>query len=166
MQTRVARYHNIFGPEGTWRGGKEKAPAAIARKVAEAPFNGSMEIWGDGEQNTVNYYYIDECIEGTLRLTRSSFEGPVNIGSDEMVSINKLASIIMGIANKSLRINHIPGPLGVRGRNSHNELIYKKLGWCPSLPLKVGLALLYPWVEEQVAKARGSSIASLERMVA
>ncbi|MGC2395572.1 MAG: NAD-dependent epimerase/dehydratase family protein, partial [Rhodomicrobium sp.] len=114
MQTRVARYHNIFGPEGTWQGGKEKAPAAIARKVAEAPFDGSIEMWGDGEQ-TRSFLYIDECIEGTLRLTRSSFEGPVNIGSDEMVSINKLASLVMEVANKSLRINHIPGPLGVRG---------------------------------------------------
>lgn len=113
MQTRVARYHNIFGPEGTWQGGKEKAPAAIARKVAEAPFDGSIEMWGDGEQ-TRSFLYIDECIEGTLRLTRSSFEGPVNIGSDEMVSINKLASLVMEVANKSLRINHIPGPLGVR----------------------------------------------------
>ena len=132
MQTRVARYHNIFGPEGTWQGGKEKAPAAIARKVAEAPFDGSIEMWGDGEQ-TRSFLYIDECIEGTLRLTRSSFEGPVNIGSDEMVSINKLASLVMEVANKSLRINHIPGPLGVRGRNSHNELIGKKLGWRPQL---------------------------------
>ena len=133
MQTRVARYHNIFGPEGTWRGGKEKAPAAMARKVAEASFSGSIEMWGDGEQ-TRSFLYIDECIEGTLRLTCSSFEGPVNIGSDEMVSINKLASMLMEIANKPLRINHIPGPLGVRGRNSHNELIYSNSdGGRPSL---------------------------------
>jgi nucleoside-diphosphate-sugar epimerase len=165
MQTRVARYHNIFGPEGTWRGGREKAPAALARKVAEASIDGSIEIWGDGEQ-TRSFLYIDECIEGTLRLTRSSFEGPVNIGSDEMLSINKLASVIMEVANKSLRINHIPGPLGVRGRNSHNELIYKKLGWRPRLPLKTGLAHLYPWIEEQVAKARQSNTVSLERMAA
>ena len=165
MQTRVARYHNIFGPEGTWRGGKEKAPAAIARKVAEASSDGCIEMWGDGEQ-TRSFLYIDECIEGTLRLTRSSFEGPVNIGSDEMVSINKLASLMMEVANKSLRINHIPGPLGVRGRNSHNELIGKKLGWRPRLPLKTGLANLYPWIEEQVAKARGSNTASLERIAA
>ena len=165
MQTRVARYHNIFGPEGTWRGGKEKAPAAIARKVAEASFNGTMEMWGDGEQ-TRSFLYIDECVEGTLRLTRSTFEGPVNIGSDEMVSINKLASMIMEIGNKPLRINHIPGPLGVRGRNSHNELISKELGWRPTQPLKTGLALLYPWVEEQVAKVRGSNITPLKRMVA
>ena len=165
MQTRVARYHNIFGPEGTWQGGKEKAPAAIARKVAEASFDGSIEIWGDGEQ-TRSFLYIDECIEGTLRLTRSSFEGPVNIGSDEMVSINKLASLVMEVANKSLRINHIPGPLGVRGRNSHNELIGKKLGWRPKLPLKTGLANLYPWIEEQVAKGRRSNTASLERIAA
>jgi nucleoside-diphosphate-sugar epimerase len=165
MQTRVARYHNIFGPEGTWQGGKEKAPAAIARKVAEAPFDGSIEMWGDGEQ-TRSFLYIDECIEGTLRLTRSSFEGPVNIGSDEMVSINKLASLVMEVANKSLRINHIPGPLGVRGRNSHNELIYKKLGWRPKLALKTGLAHLYPWIEEQVAKGRRSNTVSLERIAA
>ncbi|MGA9266983.1 MAG: NAD-dependent epimerase/dehydratase family protein, partial [Rhodomicrobium sp.] len=163
MQTRVARYHNIFGPEGTWQGGKEKAPAAIARKVAEAPFDGSIEMWGDGEQ-TRSFLYIDECIEGTLRLTRSSFEGPVNIGSDEMVSINKLASLVMEVANKSLHINHIPGPLGVRGRNSHNELIGKKLGWRPQQPLKTGLARLYPWIEEQVAKGSRSNTVSLERI--
>jgi nucleoside-diphosphate-sugar epimerase len=165
MQTRAARYHNIFGPEGTWGGGKEKALAAIARKVAEASFDGSIEIWGDGEQ-TRSFLYIDECIEGTIRVTRSSFEGPVNIGSDEMVSINKLASAIMEVANKSLRINHIPGPLGVRGRNSHNELIYKRLGWRPRLPLKTGLAHLYPWIEEQVTKARRTNTVSLERMAA
>ena len=165
MQTRVARYHNIFGPEGTWRGGKEKAPAAIARKVAEAPFDGSIEMWGDGEQ-TRSFLYIDECIEGTLRLTRSSFEGPVNIGSDEMVSINKLASLVMEVANKPLHINHIPGPLGVRGRNSHNELIGKKLGWRPQQPLKTGLARLYPWIEEQVAKGRRSNSVSLQRIAA
>ncbi|MGB9166359.1 MAG: NAD-dependent epimerase/dehydratase family protein [Rhodomicrobium sp.] len=165
MQTRVARYHNIFGPEGTWQGGKEKAPAAIARKVAEASFDGSIEMWGDGEQ-TRSFLYIDECIEGTLRLTRSSFEGPVNIGSDEMVSINKLASLVMEVANKSLHINHIPGPLGVRGRNSHNELIGKKLGWRPQQPLKTGLARLYPWIEEQVAKGRRSNTVSLERIAA
>ena len=158
MQNRVGRYHNIFGPEGTWQGGKEKAPAALARKVAEAPVNGSIEIWGDGEQ-TRSFLYISECIEGTIRLTRSSFEGPVNIGSEEMVSINKLALMIMDIANKSLRVNHIPGPLGVRGRNSHNELIHRELGWRPSQPLKAGLAQLYPWIEAQVARERDRNAA-------
>ena len=120
MQCRVARYHNIFGPEGTWDGGREKAPAALCRKVAQAPDDGTIVIWGDGEQ-TRSFLYVDECIEGTLRLTRSNFSGPVNIGSEEMVSINELARTIMDIAGKTLSVKHIPGPLGVRGRNSDNE---------------------------------------------
>ena len=130
MQCRVARYHNIFGPEGTWDGGREKAPAALCRKVAQAADGGTIVVWGDGEQ-TRSFLYVDECIEGTLRLTRSSFSGPVNIGSEEMVSINQLAGMIMDIAGKTLSLKHIPGPLGVRGRNSHNELIGKMLGWKP-----------------------------------
>src|SRR5690606_10249712 len=122
MEVRIARYHNIFGPEGTWTGGREKAPAAICRKVAEAPDGGEIEIWGDGEQ-TRSFLYIDECIEGTLRLMRSDFTGPVNIGSEEMVTINQLARMIMEIAGKRLTIRHVPGPQGVRGRNSDNRLI-------------------------------------------
>lgn len=164
MQNRIARYHNIFGPEGTWQGGKEKAPAALSRKVAEAPNGGSIEIWGDGQQ-TRSFLYIDECLEGTIRLTRSSFEGPVNIGSDEMVSINGLALMIMEIAGKKLRIENIPGPLGVRGRNSHNELIHKMLDWKPSLSLREGLEKLYPWIDNQVARAAGSNIRPLQKTV-
>jgi nucleoside-diphosphate-sugar epimerase len=156
MQTRVARYHNIFGPQGTWTGGKEKAPAAVCRKVAEARSGGAIEIWGDGEQ-TRSFLYVDECLEGTLRLTRSTFAGPVNIGSEEMVSINQLAKLIMEIAGKRLAIEHIPGPLGVRGRNSHNQLIQKMLGWKPSQSLRKGLEKLYPWIEEQVSASRGSN---------
>src|SRR2546430_6106174 len=128
MDVRIARYHNIFGPEGSWNDGREKAPAAVCRKVAMAPNGGEIEIWGDGEQ-TRSFLYIDECLEGTLRLTRSTFAGPVNIGSEEMVSINQLAKLVMEIAGKRLAIKHIPGPLGVRGRNSHNQLIQKMLDW-------------------------------------
>lgn len=149
LQIRIARFHNIFGPEGTWRGGKEKAPAALCRKVAEAGDGGSIEMWGDGEQ-TRSFLYIDECIEAVRRLVESDFTGPVNIGSEEMVTINELAMMIMGIADKKLSINHIPGPLGVRGRNSDNRLIKEKLGWAPSMPLKDGLQKTYVWVEAQV----------------
>lgn len=156
MQCHIARFHNIFGPEGTWTGGKEKAPAAMCRKVAEAAAGTSMEMWGDGEQ-TRSFLYIDECIEATARLTRSSFEGPVNIGSEEMVTINKLATMVMDIAGKKLDIDHIPGPLGVRGRNSHNELIAEKLDWKPSQSLLAGLEKTYGWVEQQVALARGKN---------
>jgi nucleoside-diphosphate-sugar epimerase len=157
MQCRVARYHNIFGPEGTWDGGREKAPAALCRKVAQAPNNGTIVMWGDGEQ-TRSFLYVDECIDGTLRLTRSDFPGPVNIGSDEMVSINDLARMIMEIAGKHLSVKHIPGPLGVRGRNSHNELISKMLGWRPGRGLKEGLEITYRWIETQVKQTRGSNI--------
>ncbi|MDP9130182.1 MAG: NAD-dependent epimerase/dehydratase family protein [Candidatus Binatota bacterium] len=156
MQNRVARYHNIFGPEGTWRDGREKAPAALCRKVAEARDGGSIQVWGDGLQ-TRSFLYIDECIEGTIRLARSPFEGPFNIGSDEMVSINELAAGIIEIAGKRLEIENIPGPLGVRGRNSHNELIDKMIGWKPAMPLRKGLELLYPWVEAQVRQAAQSN---------
>lgn len=158
MQCRVARYHNIFGPEGTWDGGKEKAPAALCRKVAQAADGGAISIWGDGEQ-TRSFLHVDECIEGTLRLTRSSFSGPVNIGSEEMVSINQLAASIMDIAGKTLKVEHIPGPLGVRGRNSHNELIEKMLGWKPNQPLKDGLETTYQWIETQVKRAEGRNAA-------
>ena len=149
MEVRIARYHNIFGPEGSWRDGREKAPAAICRKVAEAPDGGEIEIWGDGRQ-TRSFLYIDECLEGTLRLTRSDWTGPVNIGSDEMVSIDQLAKMVMDIAGKELSMKHIPGPLGVRGRNSDNRLISEKLGWRPSRPLRHGLEKTYAWIEEQV----------------
>lgn len=150
MEVRVARFHNIFGPEGTWTGGREKAPAAICRKVAEALQGGFIEIWGDGKQ-TRSFLYIDECLEGIRRMMDSGFMGPVNIGSDEMVSINRLAEIAMKVSGKQLTIQHIPGPLGVRGRNSDNRLIREKLGWAPEQPLETGIAQTYQWVSEQAA---------------
>ena len=153
METRIGRYHNIFGPDGTWTGGREKSPAALCRKIAEAKDGGQIEMWGDGKQ-TRSFLYIDECLEGSLRLMRSSWTGPVNIGSEEMVTINQLAEIIMKIAGKKLRIKHIPGPLGVRGRNSDNRLIRSKLRWAPSMPLKKGLAITYAWIKDQVEKTR------------
>ena len=154
FECRVARYHNIFGPEGTWTGGKEKAPAAVCRKVAEAKAGGSIEIWGDGQQ-TRSFLYVDECVEGTQRLLRSSFAGPVNIGSEEMITIDDLAQMVMAVAGKRLDIVHIPGPLGVRGRNSHNALIEEKLGWRPTLSLRQGIEKTYPWIDAQVVRARG-----------
>lgn len=149
MEVRVARYHNIFGPLGTWTGGREKAPAAICRKVAEARDGDAIEIWGDGEQ-TRSFLFIDECIEGTLRLMRSNFLGPVNIGSEEMVTINQLADMASIIAGKTVRKRHIPGPTGVRGRNSDNQLIRRVLGWEPSQPLVAGLERTYQWIDRQV----------------
>jgi GDP-D-mannose 3',5'-epimerase len=151
MINRVARYHNIFGPEGTWTGGKEKAPAAVCRKVATAKSGDAIEIWGDGMQ-TRSFLYIDECVEGTLRLTRSGFEGPVNVGSDEMVTINQLVDLVSDIAGKNIEKNHIPGPLGVRGRNSDNRLIEEKLSWRPSQSLREGLEQTYEWIERQVMR--------------
>lgn len=157
MECRVARYHNIFGPEGSWVGGREKAPAALCRKVAEAESGGAIEIWGDGLQ-TRSFLFVDECLEATLRLTRcETFAGPVNIGSEEMVSINELARITMRVADKNLEIRNIPGPQGVRGRNSHNDLIREKLGWEPSLTLEQGLARTYPWIARQAELARGKN---------
>ncbi len=151
VQVRIARFHNIFGIEGSWTGGKEKAPAAMCRKVAEAPLGGEIEIWGDGKQ-TRSFLYVDECLEGVRRLMESDFTGPVNIGSEEMVTINHLAEMVMSIANKKLTIRHIPGPLGVRGRNSDNKLIREKLGWEPSRSLRQGLETTYKWIAAQVAK--------------
>jgi GDP-D-mannose 3',5'-epimerase len=152
IQVRVARFHNIFGPEGCWQGGREKAPAAVCRKVAEAPEGGEIEIWGDGKQ-TRSFLYIDECLNGVRRLMESDFAGPVNIGSEEMVTINQLAALVMKIAGKRLSIRHIPGPLGVRGRNSDNRLIQEKLGWRPSRPLAEGMEKTYSWVAQQLAKS-------------
>jgi GDP-D-mannose 3', 5'-epimerase len=148
---RVARYHNIFGPQGTWDGGKEKAPAAVCRKVAQAKSGDAIEIWGDGLQ-TRSFLYVDECLEGTLRLTRSDWEGPVNIGSDEMVTINQLVDYVADIAGKKIEKNHIPGPTGVRGRNSDNTLIRERLGWAPSESLRAGLEKTYEWIEWQVRR--------------
>lgn len=149
MNVHIARFHNIFGPEGSWNNGKEKSPAAICRKVAQAKNGGSIEMWGDGKQ-TRSYLYIDECLEGVRRLMKSDFPGPVNIGSEEMVSINELARMVMDIAHKKVSIVHVPGPLGVRGRSSDNRLIRKKLGWAPSSKLVDGLTRTYAWIEEQV----------------
>lgn len=149
MRCRIARLHNIFGPEGTWRGGREKAPAAICRKVAETSNPGSIEIWGDGNQ-TRSFLYIDECLEGMLRLMSSSFLGPVNIGSDELLTINQLARMASDLSGKRIEIAHVTGPTGVRGRNSDNRLIENRLGWRPSRKFIDGLALTYAWIEDQV----------------
>jgi GDP-D-mannose 3',5'-epimerase len=153
LSIRIARFHNIFGPEGSWRGGREKAPAAVCRKVAEAPEGGEIEIWGDGQQ-TRSFLFIDECIEGVRRLMASDFTGPVNIGSDEMISIDNLVRMVAEIAGKSIHIRHIPGPTGVRGRNSENTLIQAKLQWRPSLPLREGMATTYRLIEQQVAQQK------------
>jgi len=152
VEVRIARFHNIFGPFGTWQGGREKAPAALCRKVAEAPDGGEIEIWGDGQQ-TRSFLYVDECVEAVRRLMESDFTGPVNIGSEEMVTINRLAEMIMELAGKKLSIRHVPGPLGVRGRNSDNHLIRERLGWEPQSPLREGLVKTYSWISRQVESA-------------
>jgi nucleoside-diphosphate-sugar epimerase len=151
MHNHVARYHNIFGPEGTWDGGKEKAPAAICRKVAMAKSGSQIEIWGDGEQ-TRSFLYVDECIEGTVRLMRSDSAGPLNIGSSEMVTINQLVDFVADIAGKRIEKKHISGPTGVRGRNSDNRLINDTLVWQPSQTLYAGLEKTYRWIAEQVSR--------------
>ncbi len=148
IPVRIARYHNIFGPQGTWEGGREKAPAAICRKVAEANDGDSIEVWGDGEQ-TRSFLLVDECVEATYRLMQSDFMGPVNIGSEEMVSINQLVDTAALVAGKTIKKNHIDGPLGVRGRNSNNDLIREKLGWDYSLTLEEGIRRTYNWIKEQ-----------------
>lgn len=149
VDVHIARFHNIFGPEGSWNNGREKSPAAICRKVAEAKNGGSIEIWGDGKQ-TRSYLYIDECLEGVRRLMKSTFSGPVNIGSEEMISIDNLAKMVMKIAGKKLSIKHAKGPLGVRGRSSDNRLIRKKLSWEPSSSLVDGIQKTYEWISHQV----------------
>jgi GDP-D-mannose 3', 5'-epimerase len=153
LEVRIARFHNIFGEEGTWIGGREKAPAAICRKVAEAKDGGEIEIWGDGKQ-TRTFLYIEECLDGVLRLTRSDWTGPVNIGSEEMVTINELAALATRIASKDLIVRHIPGPQGVRGRRSDSTLLFKNLQWKPSQPLEDGLRRTYAWIAEQVQLRR------------
>ena len=149
IPVRIARYHNIFGPQGTWQGGREKAPAAICRKVAEANDGDSIDVWGDGEQ-TRSFLLVDECVEATYRLMQSDFMGPVNIGSEEMVTINQLVDTAAKVAGKTIHKNHIDGPLGVRGRNSNNDLIREKLGWDYSLTLEEGIRKTYNWIKEQV----------------
>ena len=151
IPVRIARYHNIFGPEGTWQGGREKAPAAICRKVAYAGNTDTIEVWGDGEQ-TRSFLYIDECIEATRRLMDSDFLGPVNIGSEEMVTINQLVDTAAKVAGKKISKNHIDGPLGVRGRNSNNDLIREKLGWDYEQSLEEGIRKTYEWIKWQVLK--------------
>jgi len=149
VPVRIARYHNIFGPEGTWTGGREKAPAAICRKVAELPKGGgSIEVWGDGLQ-TRSFLFVDECVEATYRLVQSDFTGPVNIGSEEMVSINGLVDIAAKVAGKDVEKNHIEGPLGVRGRNSNNDLIKEKLDWNYTMTLEEGIKKTYDWINEE-----------------
>jgi nucleoside-diphosphate-sugar epimerase len=154
LQCRIARYHNIFGPEGTWTGGKEKAPAAMCRKIASAPSGSEIEVWGDGLQ-TRSFLYIDDCIDATLRLMRSGFAGPVNIGSEEMVTINGLAKTIAEIAGKTIHLRHVSGPQGVRGRNSDNRLIGDRLSWSPRWSLRGGLIPTYRWIEQRVARNHG-----------
>jgi nucleoside-diphosphate-sugar epimerase len=149
LNIRIARFHNIFGPYGTYKGGKEKAPAAMCRKVVEMLEGGEIEVWGDGQQ-TRSFLYIDECVEGVLRLMRSDFEGPVNIGSEEMVTINELAQQAINISGKQINIKNVPGPTGVRGRNSDNKLIQEKLGWSPNYPLHKGLTETYQWISKQI----------------
>jgi GDP-D-mannose 3', 5'-epimerase len=148
ITVKVARFHNIFGPQGTWKGGKEKAPAAICRKVIEVEDGGTIEIWGDGKQ-TRSFLYVDECVEGICRLMNSEFSGPVNIGSEEMISINDFAKMIVEISGKSVTIKNIKGPEGVRGRNSDNTMIQEKLGWKPSKSLKEGILATYHWINAQ-----------------
>jgi nucleoside-diphosphate-sugar epimerase len=157
IQVRIARFHNIFGPEGTWEGGKEKAPAAMCRKVAEAPDGGVIEVWGDGKQ-TRSFLYIDECLEAVTRLMKSDFSGPLNVGSEEMISINDFAKMVIGISGKKISIKNISGPTGVRGRNSDNKLIKEKLGWAPDEPLKKGMELTYQWIAAQVKSKKNKSI--------
>lgn len=151
VQTRVARLHNVFGPLGSWTGGREKAPAAICRKVAEAKLAGdfSIDVWGDGEQ-TRSFCYVDDCVEGTLRLMRSDHPEPTNLGSDRLISINDLVALVQEIAGTNLKVKHVPGPLGVRGRNSDNTLLRERTGWEPTTTLEDGMAKTYAWVYDQV----------------
>jgi len=155
IQCRVARFHNIYGPEGTWKGGREKAPAAFCRKVLCS--DKIFEMWGDGKQ-TRSFCLVDDCVEGILRLMRSDYCEPLNIGSDEMVSMNEMVSVICSFQNKSLKINHIPGPEGVRGRNSDNTLIKKVLGWAPPTNLKDGLRKLYFWLIDELEKEKKKGV--------
>jgi nucleoside-diphosphate-sugar epimerase len=159
VAVRIARFHNIFGPEGTWEGGREKAPAAVCRKVAETDEGGEIEIWGDGEQ-TRSFLYVDDCLDGVRTLMESDQTGPFNIGSEEMLTINDLAHRAMKIAGKQLRLKHIKGPLGVRGRRSDNRLVKASIGWEPAHDLQPGLESTYHWIAEQVALKNGVSLAA------
>ncbi len=156
LNVRIARFHNIYGPEGAWNNGKEKAPAAICRKVAEAPNNGEVEVWGDGKQ-TRSFLYIDDCLDAIQELVSSDFVGPVNIGSEQMISINDFVEMVADISVKTVSINNIDGPTGVRGRSSDNRLIKKKLGWEPKIDLKTGIGYTYTWVKQQVELAKSKA---------
>lgn len=149
IDARIGRFHNIFGPEGTYTGGREKSPAALCRKVAQAKEGESIEVWGDGLQ-TRSFLFIDECVEAVIRFMNSSFTGPVNIGSDKMYTINQLANIIIGISGKNLSVKNVPGPLGVRGRTSDNTLFESKIGWKVSDPIEKGLKITYRWIDCKV----------------
>jgi nucleoside-diphosphate-sugar epimerase len=151
LNVRIARYHNIYGPNGTWDGGREKAPAAICRKVAKSKDGDTIDIWGSGKQ-TRSFLYVDECVEGTIRLMNSDFAEPVNLGSDRMISILDFTKMIIDISGKNLSINHIEGPQGVAGRNSENTLIKEKLGWSPQNNLEYGIKKTYDWISSQVNK--------------
>jgi nucleoside-diphosphate-sugar epimerase len=165
LPTRVVRFHNIYGPRGTYEGGREKAPAAMCRKVAEAASTGTIEVWGDGEQ-TRSFCYIDDCVEGLYRLMQSDYAEPLNLGSDRLVTINELAHIVMEIAGKTLEIDHVAGPQGVRGRNSDNTRLRKVLGWEPATTLEDGLTDTYRWIEKQVQhNHRGQPSLSREGVV-
>ncbi|GJL55219.1 MAG: NAD-dependent dehydratase [Nitrospirales bacterium] len=167
LSTRVVRFHNIFGPLGTWDGGREKAPAALCRKIAKAKMTGdaTVEIWGDGEQ-TRSFCYIDDCVTGLIKLMKSEFSDPINLGQDRMVSINQLADIIANVAGVSIQRKHIPGPQGVRGRNSDNTLLRQILDWEPSISLEEGFARTYPWIEQQVQEQQHGANAVTEVVAA
>jgi len=162
LKSRIARYHNVYGPYGTWDGGREKAPAAICRKVADAVLSGTgrIEIWGDGQQ-TRSFMYIDDCVEGTLRLTASDVDEPLNIGSSELVTINQLVDIVEGFEGVTLERDYkLDAPQGVRGRNSDNALIQEKLGWEPSIPLREGMRKTYDWIKQQMLEKRGAGVSA------
>jgi nucleoside-diphosphate-sugar epimerase len=152
FETRIVRFHNVYGPLGTYDGGKEKAPAAIARKIALAADPGEIEVWGDGEQ-TRSFMYVDDCVEGLIRIMASDYRDALNLGTDELVTINQLVDLVAGAADKHISRRHnLKGPQGVRGRNSDNSLLRNVLGWEPSITLKKGLAMTYPWIEEELRK--------------
>jgi nucleoside-diphosphate-sugar epimerase len=156
METRIVRFHNIFGPNGTWDGGREKAPAALCRKVAMVDDGGEIEIWGDGEQ-TRSFCHVDDCVEGIYRLMRSDYREPLNLGRDEMISINDLARMIIDISGKrDITLRHVEGPQGVRGRNSDNTRLREVLGWEPHIDLRTGLEPTYAWIEDQVRQRQGT----------
>jgi len=157
IDVKIARFHNIFGPQGTWDGGREKAPAAICRKVAMAEEGGTVEVWGDGKQ-TRSFLIVEECVEGVRRLMESDFSGPVNIGSDEMISIQDFTKMVIDISGKKLNIKNIEGPTGVAGRNSDNALIKEKLGWAPTIPLRKGVEQTYQWIMEQIDERETANV--------